>query len=175
MLERYAKGTDEWRVVLIASLTWLTVLVLPANAAEDGCAPIRALGNKLDAVAKERVIETVIFPSGNTLSAGELIIINNKEYWRRGKEAWTVSPREPFPMSKISNCELSGEESIGATQTYVYEYDRQLGYGKVRVRIWVSKDTGLPLKSSFKDIKPNAASFERSFTFSFADDIRDPI
>lgn len=174
MLERNGNGTDQWGAVLLASLTWLTVLVLPAAAAGDTCAPIRALGKKLDAVAKGKVIQTFIFSSGNT-STEEFIIINAKQYWRRGKEAWSVGPREPFPMAKISNCEVRGEEPVGATQTYVYEYDRQFEYGKARVRIWISKDTGLPLKSYFKDIKPNAASFERSFTFSFADDIRNPI
>lgn len=174
MLARYAKGTDHWRVVLIALLTWLTAVALPATAADEACAPIRALAKKLDAVAKGQVNETLIFPSGNTLSE-EFILINSKQYWRREKGPWSVGPREPFPMSKVSNCELSGEEPVGAMQTYVYEYDRQFEYGKARVRIWVSKDTGLPLKSYFKDVKPNAASFERSFTFSFADDIRDPV
>lgn len=174
MLKLHAKRTIHGRAGLLASLACLIALTLPVAAAEDGCAPIRALGKKVDAVAKGQVIQTLIFPSGNTLSE-EFIIINAKQYWRRGKAPWSVGPRWPFPISKISNCQPSGEEPVGATQTYVYEYDRQFEYGKARVRIWVSKDTGLPLKSYFKDIKPNAASFERSYTFSFADDIRDPI
>lgn len=159
---------------ILAALSSLLTLVPPATAAADECAPIRALAERLDAVDKGHVIQKLIFPNGNT-SAEEFIIIGTKQYWRREKGPWSVGPREPFPMSKISNCKYSGEEPAGTTLAYVYEYDRRFPYGMARVRIWIAKDTGLPIKSRFKEMKPTAASFERSFTFSFADDIRQPI
>lgn len=70
-----------------------------------------------------------------------------EQYWRREKAPWSVSPREPFPMSAISNCQSIGEDSVGVKQTNVYEFDRRFAYGIARARMWVAKDIGLPVKA----------------------------
>jgi hypothetical protein len=145
-----------------------------ANASDDECAPIQTMAAKLDAIGKGKVVHLSIFRGGGTI-AEEFIIVGTKQYWRREKGPWSVSPREPFPMQNISDCTYVGEELVDAKKMHVYAFDRRFPYGIARVRMWIAQDSGLPVKSHYKDVTPNAASFERSLTFSFAEDIREPM
>ncbi|MFT2215468.1 hypothetical protein ACLJYM_27165 [Rhizobium giardinii] len=105
----------------------------------------------------------------------EYVIIGTKQYWRQGEGPWSINPRKPFPMSDISGCKYLGEEPVDTRQTLVYQYDRRFASGVARVRMWVEKATGLRVKAHFNDINPTPDSFERSYTYFFGDNIREPI
>ena len=100
---------------------------------------------------------------------------------------WTValmltlgaSSSVPLPASAepemAANCALLRHEDVAGIAATVYRYERQIQKDyNVRVEMWISKETGLPLKSHFRALPLDNIS-ERRLTYTYGDDVKAPI
>lgn len=146
---------------------------LAASAEENMCAPVWAMITKFNAVPKVRFTG----PGAGKGWSGieDEIVIGPKQYSRNDSGSWTVAPRKIAPPETATNCALLRHEDVGGVAATVYQYERQINQDyKARVEMWISRETGLPLKSHFKALPLDNYS-ERNLTYSYGDDVKAPI
>lgn len=146
---------------------------LAASAEEDACAPVRAMIAKFNIVPKVRLTGP---GAGKGWSGVEdIIVIGPKQYSRYARGSWTVHPRNIAPPETAANCALLRHEDVGGIAATVYQYERQIEQDyRARVEIWISKETGLPIRSQFKTLPLDNVS-ERNLTYTYGDDVKAPI
>src|SRR5262249_30191918 len=90
----------------------------------------------------------------------EMIIIGNETFMRSG-DSWNMVPGENSPtptlrnsftddvLESVSDVKYEGEENVSDKPAYVYTYHlvTRVGNFPVAQKLWVSEDSGLPVKS----------------------------
>lgn len=142
----------------------------PAFATDDACAPVKAMSEKLNSAPRARLIGTNHLEAINFTS----LFVDTKQWWHRDSKPWHLEPRQYSKTSDLENCEHLGSETIDGVQTEIWAYDH-LSYQKVDYwKMWISVDTGLPVKSHFKRVRPKAV-IEWDGTYTYGPDIKDPV
>lgn len=162
-----------WAVAPILVLGLSSTVPMAASAEEDTCAPVHSMIAKFNAVPKVRFTG----PSAGEGWSGiqDIIVIGSKQYSRHESGSWTVVPRKIAPPESATNCALLRHEDVGGIAATVYQYERQIEQDyKARIEMWVSKETGLPLKSHFRTLPLDDLS-ERKLSYSYGDDVKAPI
>jgi len=140
-------------------------------AADDLCAPVKAMVSKYNATPKIRVV------GADHLGAIYFtdLFVDTKQWWHSGSEPWHIKPRQYAPTDNIENCKHLGNETINGVETEVWTYDRPSYRQTDHIRMWISVDTRLPVKSAFKQVLPNKDVIEWYGTYSYGPDIKDPV
>ncbi|MGV1756271.1 hypothetical protein ACQZ6F_07835 [Rhizobium sp. A22-96] len=142
----------------------------PAFAADDVCAPVRAMLEKFNVTSRIRLVGTNKVKAINFTS----LFVDTKQWWHEDSKPWHIEPRQYSKTSDLENCEHLGSEIIDGIRTEIWNYDH-LAYQQVDYfKIWISDDTGLPVKSHFKRVRPKAF-IEWDGTYTYGSDIKDPV
>lgn len=172
-------GLKHWKR-LTDALVWAIVSCGPcvttgaAAASNDSCVPIVALAQKLNNTERGRSVKLYVRADGSTAQE-EYVIIGSKRYARLEGGPWHVNRRELTPIKTISNCEYIDRERVNGIETKVYAYERQDWQAVYEVRMWIAEGSGLPVKSHWKETKPNIVHNEWYLTYFFEPDIKEPI
>ncbi|NTG46685.1 hypothetical protein G6M04_04815 [Agrobacterium rhizogenes] len=142
----------------------------PAFAADDACASVRAMVDKFNATPRIRVVGTDYLEATYFTT----LYVDTKQWWHSGSGPWHIKPRQYSKSSDIENCEHLGSETIDGVQTEIWSY-HHLSYQQVdNFKSWISVDTGLPVKSNFKWVRPKDV-VEGDVTYTYGPDIKDPV
>ncbi|NLS20473.1 hypothetical protein HGP16_28520 [Rhizobium sp. P40RR-XXII] len=142
----------------------------PAFAADDACASVKAMANKFNATPRIRLDGTSYLEATHFTT----LYVDTKEWWHAGSKPWHIEPRQYSKTNDIENCEHLGSETIDGVQTEIWSYDH-LSYQEVdNFKLWISVDTGLPLKSHFKRVRPKDV-IEWDGIYTYRPDIKDPV
>ena len=142
----------------------------PAFATDDACASVRVMTDKFNATPRIRLVGT------NSLEAIHFttLYVDTKQWWHGDSKPWHIEPRQYSKTNDLENCEHLGSETIDGVQTEIWAYDH-LSYQQVDYwKVWISVDTGLPVKSHFKRVRPKAV-IEWDGTYTYGPDIKDPV
>jgi hypothetical protein len=153
--------------------------VKPVLAAYDACGPVQAMVHNLNTVPRVHATERVVNDGAGWSGMRERIAIDTKQYDRSEDGAWSLAIRHRSEPETVINCEFIRHESLDGVTTAVYRYER-LGGPQTdrrdphinRFEVWISKETGLPVKSHFKAFSGTGG--ERYFTFTFGPNIKEP-
>ncbi|MBB6488321.1 hypothetical protein [Rhizobium lusitanum] len=158
-------------IALTAALATCTHIArtTPAFATDDACAPVRAMSEKLNATSRARLDGTSRLMAISFTS----LFVDAKQWWREGSEPWHVEPRQYSKTSDLENCQHVGSETIDGVRTEIWSYDHLSPEQVDSIKIWISVETGLPLKSHFKRVEQkNGVEWDGIYTYS--PDIKDP-
>lgn len=144
----------------------------PVAAQEDACAPVRAMIAKFNVVPKVRA--TGWGTSNGWSGVVDEIAIGPKRYSREDDGSWTTGSRKVVPPDIVTNCVFLRDEDVSGVATVVHGYERDFEKLNYRIEIWISKETGLPVKSHFKLLPLDGIS-EKRLTYSYGDDVKAPI
>jgi hypothetical protein len=142
----------------------------PAFAADDACASVRVMIDKFNATPRIRLVGT------SSLGAIHFttLYVDTKQWWHSGSGPWHIKPRQYSKNSDVENCEHLGSETIDGVQTEIWSY-HHLSYQQVdNFKSWISVDTGLPVKSHFKWVRPKDV-VEGDVAYTYGPDIKDPV
>lgn len=72
----------------------------------------------------------------------------------------------------VSNCKYLGDEPLNGVPAAAYSYERFRLGSKAHVRMWISKQTGLPVQSHIEFVEPESA--EAITTFAYDSTVAEP-
>lgn len=161
------------RAVLAVGLL-LTISTI-AIASDGPCAPIKALTHRIQNVENFRTVVEYTYPDGDT-RIEEHVMIGTKHYYHWQGLPWRVNQRQmTLPAKPFSNCKYVGRERVNGVEAKLYTYDRQDWQAAYTVRMWISEESRLPVKSHWKETKPAVTHNELIVTYFFEPDLKEPI
>jgi hypothetical protein len=143
------------------------------GTSNDPCATVMAMAYKLNHVDKFRTVNRRV--RAGKVTAFENIMIGGKYYTRRDNRPWRVRKRTMADREHVSNCKFINAERTNGIDAKVYEYDRRLRQTVFRVRMWIGEDSGLPVKSHWKEIEPNVVPLEYDVIYDYEENLKEPV
>lgn len=150
-----------------------------AQANSDECAPVRDAIARLGAATFVQQ-HGIVTRNGARPVASDLLAFGDLEYWREGTEDWEVRTRQQIPLvldslDTVFECERTGSEILGSAVATSFAYKRLMPVprGVRNVRMWISDNTGLPIRS-YVEIDPEGTKGTAEYTFSYNSDAVQP-
>ncbi len=142
---------------LVAAVFWGVPGTSPALAEDTSCAPIRSVQAKLNNTERFQLFTVTLNDGLGNVATTDVRMVKWKMYERSNAGPWRVL-RRPIQtdtvagISTVSNCEHVGDEVLNGVPTIAFTYDRFRPQSKMRVRMSISKETGLPIRTRFKGL-----------------------
>lgn len=141
--------------------------------ADNACAPVLALIDKLNATKEYRALSTYIETKFQHPGTEEGIFFQWKYYFRWNGGPWTVQRRVPNDHN-VWDCQRHADEIIDGIPTITMRYMREYRGDLLRLRTNISKLTGLPVRIRYSFLGPGIYDFWTT-KFDYTGPFVDPV
>lgn len=144
---------------------------------QDACVRVREMMANYNSVGASQLTFQFIDNGSGEPSLRHVVTVRTLAYSREAGGAWHLDTRVTGKPEEASNCRLLGHQKVNDVRTSVFLYERPEGPNggdrRFRIKMWISDQTNLPVRSHFERLFPDNGE-EYYVSYSFDPGVKEP-